>query len=126
MSFSDRHLSRPLPVPFPSFSGRHLFLGQNQSVMTLFLAPVRISFIGTLKLIGCRLGEAGDTPTQQRRWWEGLVEEVAVEEVIEARRPRVNPRVLKRTTFDFPKKKQCHRGPRPDAPTFRKVFRLLH
>ena len=88
--------------------------------------PLRISFTGTLKLIRCRLGEAGNTPARQRRWWAHLVEEVAAEEVIEPRRPRINPRVLKRTTFDFPKKKPRDRGPQPDAPPFRAAFHLLH
>ena len=89
------------------------------------VAPLRLSFTGTLKLIRCRLGEAGATPGRQRRWWERLVEEVAAEEVIEPRRPRVNPRVRKRTTFLFPKKKPRDRGLRPDVPAFRKAFRVL-
>jgi hypothetical protein len=72
------------------------------------VAPVRISFTGTLKLLRCRLGEAGVTPAQHRRWWQRVVKEVAEDEVIEPRRPRVNPRVLKRTTFDFPRKRPHH------------------
>jgi hypothetical protein len=90
------------------------------------VSPLRISFTGTLKILRCRLGEAGQSPAQQRRWWARLVEEVAAEEMIEPRRPRVNPRVLKRTTFDFPKKRPRHRGPKPDAPQFCKAFRILH
>ena len=56
----------------------------------------------------------------------GVVQEVAADEIIEPRRPRVNPRALKRTTFDFPKKKPRDRGPRPDTPAFQKAFFILH
>jgi hypothetical protein len=87
------------------------------------VAPVRISFTGTLKLLRCRLGEAGDTPGRQRRWWDRLVREVAADERLEPRRPRVNPRVLKRTTFDFPKRRPHHK---PGVnPPFRQAFAIL-
>ena len=88
------------------------------------VAPIRVSFIGTLKLLRCRLGEAsGDTPGRQRRWWARLVNEVAGDEVIEPRRPRVNPRVLKRTTFDFPRKRPHHRP--ATNPPFHEAFAIL-
>lgn len=86
--------------------------------------PLRISFTGALKILRCRLGEAGQTPAGQRRWWKRLVAEVASDEVLEPRRPRINPRVLKRTTFDFPKKKPRDRGPQPTMPEFRKAFHV--
>jgi hypothetical protein len=73
------------------------------------VAPVRISFTGTLNILRCRLGEAGDTPDQQRRWWRRVVKEIATEEVIEPRRPRTNPRVLKHVSHDFPRKRTCDR-----------------
>lgn len=89
------------------------------------VAPLRISFTGTLKILRCRLGEAGQTPAGQRRWWKRLVSEVAAEEVLEPRRPRINPRVLKRTTFDFRKKKPRDRGPQPAMPDFRKALVMI-
>lgn len=73
------------------------------------VAPVRISFTGTLNVLRCRLGEAGETPNQHRRWWRRLVKEVATEEVIEPRRSRTNPRVLKLVSHDFPRKRPCDR-----------------
>jgi hypothetical protein len=88
------------------------------------VAPLRISFTGTLKLLRCRLGEAGDTPGRQRRWWDRLVKEIAADERIEPRRLRVNPRVLKRTTFDFPRKRPHHRP--ATNPPFGKAFAILH
>ncbi len=68
---------------------------------------------------------AGTTPGRQRCWWERLAQEVVAEEVIEPRRPRVNPRVLKRTAFDFPKKKPRDRRPQPDTPANQKACFIL-
>lgn len=87
------------------------------------VSPLRVSFTGTLKLLRCRLSEAGDTPAQRRRWWRRLVGEAARDEVIEPRRPRVNPRVLKLTTHDFPRKKPKHKP--STAPDFAKAFHVL-
>lgn len=87
------------------------------------VSPLRISFTGTLKLLRCRLGEAGDTPARQRRWWQQLVQEIAEEECIEKRRPRVNPRVIKRSTRDFPKKRPRHRP--STNPPFAEAFMIL-
>lgn len=87
------------------------------------VSPLRVSFTGTLKLLRCRLSEAGDTPAQRRRWWRRLVSEAARDEVIEPRRPRVNPRVLKLTTNDFPRKKPKHKP--STAPDFAKAFHVL-
>jgi hypothetical protein len=89
------------------------------------VAPLRISFVGTLKVLRCRLGAVGTTDAQQRTWWNHLVAEVAAEQVIEARRPRINPRVLKRTTYDFRKKKPSDCAPQPIPPPFREAFSIL-
>jgi hypothetical protein len=89
------------------------------------VAPLRISFLGTLKVLRCRLGAAGDTEAQQGAWWNHLVEEVAAEQVIEARRPRINPRVLKRTTHDFRKKKPSDCAPQPTPLAFHEAFAIL-
>lgn len=89
------------------------------------VAPLRISFVGALKVLRCRLGKAGTTDAQQRTWWKHLVAEVAKEEVIEKRRSRTNPRVLKRTTHDFRKKKPSDRAPQPTPPPFCEAFSIL-
>jgi hypothetical protein len=89
------------------------------------VAPLRISFLGTLKVLRCRLGEAGTTAAEHRTWWKHVVEEVAADQVIEARRPRSNPRVLKRTTYDFRKKKPSDCAPQPVPVAFRQAFAIL-
>lgn len=87
------------------------------------VSPLRISFVGTLKILRCRLGEAGATPASHRAWWKRLIDEVTGE-VIEPRRSRTNPRVLKRTTFDFKKKKPGDYNPSPPA-KFCDAFAIL-
>jgi hypothetical protein len=87
------------------------------------VSPLRVSFIGTLKLLRCRLSEAPDKPAQRGRWWRSLVSEAARDEVIEPRRPRINPRVLKLTTNDFPRKKPKHKP--STAPKFADAFHVL-
>lgn len=82
------------------------------------LDPRRLSFTGTLKILRCRLPEVPATAAGRRRWWERLLVEVA-EEVLPARRDRVNPRVIKRKMSNWPKKRPHHR--RPPQPT--KPFR---
>lgn len=67
----------------------------------------RISFTGALKILRCRLPEVPGGVAEQHLWWRRLVAEVA-EELIEPRRNRANPRVLKRTTVDWPKKRAQH------------------
>lgn len=88
------------------------------------VAPIRISFTSTLKILRCRLSEAGRTAAEIRSWHKALVAEVA-EEVLEPRRRRVNPRVLKRTTFDFPKKRNRQYGPQPPPPQFQETFAII-
>ncbi|HLY64246.1 MAG TPA: IS4 family transposase [Chloroflexota bacterium] len=87
------------------------------------VSPLRLSFVGTLKLLRCRLGEASDTATPTRDWWRRLVSEIARDEVIEPRRPRINPRVLKLTNHDFPRKRPQHKP--SIAPKFVDAFHVL-
>jgi hypothetical protein len=86
--------------------------------------PLRISFLATLKIIRCRLSEAGKTDAAISAWWKALVQETS-HEVLEPRRRRTNPRVLKRTTYDFPKKRACHCGPQPPPPEFSQAFAII-
>jgi hypothetical protein len=85
------------------------------------LDPRRLSFVGALKVLRCRLPEAPRDPADEagrQRWWEELLWEVG-EEQLPPRRNRVNPRVIKRKMSNWPKKRAQHR--RPPQPT--KPFR---
>lgn len=85
------------------------------------LDPRRLSFVGTLKVLRCRLPEVPSDPVDtagRQRWWERLVVEVG-EEVLPVRRARINPRVVKRKMSKWHKKRPQHR--RPPQPT--KPFR---
>ncbi len=80
------------------------------------VAPLAISFVGTLKILRCRIPECPRRRTAQRRWWRNLVAEVA-EELLPPRRNRLNPRVIKRKTSKWLKKRPKHRAyPQPDRP----------
>jgi hypothetical protein len=80
------------------------------------LDPRRLSFVGALKVLRLRLPAAPRSPAGRKRWWEELVWEVG-EEVLPARRERVNPRVIKRKMSNWPKKRPQHRNPpRPTKP----------
>jgi hypothetical protein len=81
------------------------------------LDPRRLSFTGTLKVLRARLPEVPRSAAGRRRWWEALVAEVA-EEVLPARRDRVNPRVIKRKMSNWPKKRPHHRAPPPPTKPF--------
>lgn len=77
------------------------------------LAPRRLSFTGTLKVLRCRLPACPDTRLGQRRWCADLLAEVA-EEVLPPRRNRINPRVIKRKMSNWRKKRPEHyRWPQP-------------
>jgi hypothetical protein len=71
------------------------------------ISPLRISFVGTLKILRCRLPECPATPPARQRWWRNLLEEIA-EETIPERRDRINPRVIKRKMSNWLKKRPVH------------------
>jgi len=72
------------------------------------VAPRRISFTGALKILRCRLAECPGSDAGRLRWFRNLVREVS-QEVIEPRRNRINPRVVKRKLSGWPKKHAEHR-----------------
>jgi len=87
------------------------------------LDPRRMSFTGTLKILRCRLPEVPESKAGLRRWWEDLLAEVG-EAVLEPRRDRVNPRVIKRKMSKWLKKRPRHLDPpRPTMP-FRECIRI--
>jgi len=67
-----------------------------------------LSFTGALKILRCRLPEVPKHGRGLDRWFADLVAEVA-EEVLEKRRDRVNPRVIKRKMSNWKKKRPEHR-----------------
>jgi hypothetical protein len=71
------------------------------------LSPRQLSFTGTLKSLRCRLPECPKSAAGLRRWYEDLLAEVA-EEVLEPRRERINPRVIKRKMSNWKKKRPEH------------------
>jgi hypothetical protein len=89
--------------------------------------PVRISFVGALDVIVCRLpglSAAAPKPGRLRRWYEAVVSEVS-REVLPPRRPRNNPRVVKCARVKWPGKKTVkQRPPQPDRP-FGEVIALV-
>lgn len=75
--------------------------------------PQRLSFTGTLKILRCRLPECPAGRRGLRQWYSNLVAEVA-EEMLEERRDRINPRVIKRKMSNWRKKRPEHRNhPQP-------------
>jgi hypothetical protein len=85
------------------------------------VAPRRMSFTATLKILRCRLPEVPKDPKDKvgrQRWWEDLLAEVG-EEILPERSNRINPRVIKRKMSKWPKKRPHHRNPPQPTRTFR-------
>jgi hypothetical protein len=85
------------------------------------LDPQRLSFVGTLKVLRCRLPEVPACAAGRRRWWGDLIAEVG-EEVLPERRDRVNPRVIRRKLSKWPKKRPQHRRTPQPTKTFREAI----
>lgn len=78
----------------------------------------RLSFVGCFRILQCRLPECIGTTTQTLdEWYESLLWEMR-QEVIEDRRNRTNPRVIKRKMSKWPKKRAVHRNLPPLKKTF--------
>ena len=70
----------------------------------------RLSFVGCFRILQCRLPECVGTSVQGlEEWYESLLWEMR-QEVIEPRRNRINPRVIKRKMSKWPKKRKEHRN----------------
>jgi hypothetical protein len=79
-----------------------------EAAATTGVGPRQLSFTGALKILRCRLPEVPKQGRGLERWFADLVAEVA-EEVLEERRDRVNPRVIKRKMSNWKKKRPEHR-----------------
>lgn len=88
------------------------------------VAPRELSFVNTLKILRCRLAEVPRSVDGLRRWHQNLLTEVAAE-VLEPRRDRVHPRVIKRKMSNWLKKRDKHRNSPQPTKTFRKSIVML-
>ena len=88
------------------------------------VAPRDLSFVNTLKILRCRLPEAPRSASGLRRWHQQLLTEVAAE-LLEPRRNRINPRVIKRKMSNWLKKRDKHRNSPQPTKTFRKSIVML-
>lgn len=78
----------------------------------------RLSFVGCFRILQCRLPECVAKTVQDiKDWYEALLWELR-QEMIEARRNRINPRVVKRKMSKWNKKKPEHRNLPPLQKTF--------
>jgi hypothetical protein len=88
------------------------------------VSPRRMSFVGALKILRCRLPECPKSPEGQKVWYENVVAEIA-EEVLPPRRDRINPRVIKRKMSKWKKKRPQHRRWPQPTKNFRQSIVLL-
>jgi Transposase DDE domain/Insertion element 4 transposase N-terminal len=87
---------------------------------TQAIDPDRLSFLGCLQILRCRLPEC---PQPQSKdfgdWYQALLAELREERTDdEQRRNRINPRVIKQKMSKFKKKRPEHRGLPPLKKTF--------
>ena len=88
------------------------------------IAPRRLSFTATLKILRCRLPECPRSEPGRQRWCHNLLTEIA-EEILETRRDRINPRVIKCKMSKWLKKRPEHRrNPQPKQ-KFRELLVVL-
>jgi hypothetical protein len=88
------------------------------------LAPRRMSFTATLKILRCRIPECPSTPAGQHRWLHQLLTEIS-QEILPPRRNRINPRVIKRKMSKWKKKRPLHYLYPQPTHTFRQSIVLL-
>jgi hypothetical protein len=73
------------------------------------ISPRAISFTGTINVLRARLPEAPRSRHMIQDWYDSLLEEISLE-LLEKRRNRINPRVIKRPQSKWPKKREEHRN----------------
>jgi len=92
---------------------------------TVGVAPRELSFVNTLKILRCRLPEVPRRRPGIERWYRDLLSEVAAE-VLEPRRDRVNPRVIRQKMSGWLKKREKHRNLPQPAKNFRNSIVMLN
>lgn len=86
--------------------------------------PRRLSFTNTLKILRCRLPEVPRSRQGLKRWYADLLAEIG-EEILEPRRDRINPRVIRQKVKKWPKKRPEHRKhPQPRKKFHRSIVML--
>ena len=86
----------------------------------------RLSFTGCFQILKCRLPECDSRTVESfAQWCAGLLWEMR-QEIIEPRRNRVNPRVIKRKMSKWKKKRPEHRGIPPLKKRFEETVVMLH
>ena len=88
------------------------------------VSPRRISFTGTINVLRARLPEAPRSRHLIAEWYKALLEEISLE-VLEKRRNRINPRVIKRPQSKWPKKQMKHRKLTPLKHHFNETIVVL-
>jgi ribosomal protein L29 len=98
-----------------------------QAAAAEHLDPDRLSFLGCLQILRCRLPEcAARTPAELAEWHRDLLAELARERTADAvRRNRINPRVIRQKMSKFKKKRPEHRGLPPLQHTFAETVVML-
>lgn len=98
-----------------------------QAAATEGLDPDRLSFVGCLNILRCRLPECPDPDTELFAvWYEVLLGEVSRERTDDVvRRNRINPRVVKVKMSKFKKKRPEHRPIPPLKKTFAESIVML-
>lgn len=95
-----------------------------QAADTKDIDPRRLSFTNTLKILRCRLPECPKSERGRRHWHRQLIEEIG-DELLEPRRNRINPRVIKKKMSNWKKKQPEHRSyPQPHK-EFRDAIAIL-
>ena len=96
-----------------------------EAAATKGIDPHRLSFTGSLKILRCRLPECPASRRGRSQWYRDLVAEIA-EEVLEDRRNRINPRVIKRKMSNWRKKRPEHRNHPQPRKDFKAAIVMRH
>jgi hypothetical protein len=98
-----------------------------EAAATVGLDTDRLSFLGCIQILKCRLPECdSSTPGRFEQWYRGLLWEMQLERTDdEVRRNRINPRVVKRKMSKFKKKRPEHRRLPPLKKTFAETVVML-
>lgn len=88
------------------------------------VSPRQVSFTGTINVLRARLPEAPRSRRLIAGWYDLLLEEISLE-ILETRRNRINPRVIKRQQSKWPRKRKKHRKLKALNETFDQIIALL-
>ena len=78
-----------------------------------------------MKILRCRLAECPPDEFGRRAWYERLVAEIA-EEILPERRPRINPREIKKKMSNGPKKRPELRSTTVPKKRFQDTIKILN